>query len=211
MVSQYFNTALTVQALKLGADDCLDKPATPQLVLEAVGRVLPDEVFDYARPDQPKVRPLTVMPDEIPSDEPAARRLAVVLLRACGAMKDPRTNSRLARAGGVSTRWFREMCDQSSVKPIDVRDLVRILRAIRLSWANGSALASQFSSGDGRTTSRLLVRAGLSPECRRIDLRTFFHTQLLIPRYLEVLSELAHLAANSPLFQDTSWEDDQPR
>lgn len=129
------------------------------------------------------------------------------MLHGVSAKKDPRTNRRLARIAGVSEPVFRELCAQCSVSPRAARDLTRCLRAIRLSLADGSTLESHFSARDRRTVARLLVRAGLPSKCH-VDLRSFFQTQQLIPRQLEVLSELAHLAANSPLFQGTSWEDD---
>lgn len=206
MVSQYFSTALTVQAVKSGAEDCVDKPTTAAFILEAIERVFARENPIRGKTDGKRAFRQISDWDEIPSDEPAPRRLAVVLLRACGALKDPKTNPKLARAGGVSTRRFRELCDQCGVKPRDARDLVRILRAVRLTWADGSMLAAHFSSGDIRTALALLARAGLSPHSRRMDLRSVFQTQQLVPRHLEVLSELAHVVANSPLFQDTSWE-----
>ena len=210
MVSQYFSTALTVQAVKLGADNCLDKPTTADLILKAVDLALARLRIDAPRTYGSQASLHPPLWDEIPSEEAAPRKLAVVLLRACGALKDPKTNQRLARAGGVSTRRFREMCDQCGVKPRDARDFVRILRAVRLSWVDGSMLASHFNPGDRRTALGLLARAGLSPGCCQIDLRTLFQTQQLVPRHLEILSELAHLAANSPLFQDTSWEVPSP-
>lgn len=203
IVSQYLDTTLTVQAMKLGAENVLDKPTTAAPLLNAIYEALSKGSLGADSDEKALValKKVETADGSYGSDESAAARLAVVLLRGCSAQKDPRTNSRLVRVAGVSEAVFREVCHQCSVKPRAARDLARLLRAIRLSFAEGSTLASHIWAGDGRTVDRLLVRAGLTPGCRGIDLRTLFQTQRLIPGHLEVLSELAHLAANSSLFQ----------
>lgn len=205
MVSQYLTTSLTVQAMKLGAEDCVDKPGGPMLV-RAIDAVFATGTFDYLRGQNSGGSADLARADELLADQSAARKLAVVVLRAAGSAKDPHTNQKLARAGGVSTSVFRELARACSVEASRVRDLARLVRVVRLSVADNSAPASHLSARDRRTVARLIDTGGLPPDCRHIDLRTLFQAQRFLPKECEVLIELAHLAANSPLFQDQSWE-----
>ena len=208
IISRYLETPVTVQAMKLGACDVLDKPQlTADGLLKAIDsafRTSPVGSDDGS--DVPTRRRLADQ-GHLPAEESAAKRLSHTLLRACGSKTDPRTVSLVARAGGKSLPAFRTMCTACLVLPHNVRDLVRMLRAISLSIADGSTLLSHLSFGDDRTVEALFERARLSPSCRRVDLRNFFLTQRFISTELEVMDELAHAAAGSPLFQHR-WEND---
>src|SRR5262249_3975368 len=115
LMSHYLTTALTVQAVKLGAETCLDKPVTVDQLLAAIDAVLPKGMFDYLRNDSDRIdrRPFS---DVFLPAESSAEVLAAVMLRVCSTQKDPRTNPRLARSGGVSARKFRELCSMCGVK-----------------------------------------------------------------------------------------------
>jgi len=196
LVSGFLSTRVTVQAMRVGAADVLDKPLTAECVVEAISRTIGGNAA---------VAPLTVPLDDLDlwpwaEDDSPAQRLARLVLRACEAKRDPRKMSLFAKAAVVSSAVLRTACDLCRIKPHDACDLGGVLRAVGLSAKDNSLIISHFSVGDPRTAERLMRRAGLDPSTRRIELYDFLHRQTLVDISSEFVRELGHFAANSPLF-----------
>jgi hypothetical protein len=201
LISRYLETTVTVRAMRLGACDVLDKQhLNAEVLRNAVDRALQVD----ARTSDWGNTSAALSPDAGMFDQSAPKKLAVVLVRACGFKKDPRTGPLVSRAGGLSPTTFRTLCKACSVTPHEARDLVRILRAISLSSSDGSPLLSHLSFGDERTARILFNKAGLQLSCKRVDLRLFFQAQRFVSTEREMMVELTHFVANSPLFQQ-SW------
>jgi len=69
-------------------------------------------------------------------------------------------------------------------------------------------LRTQLAVSDPRTRARLFERASLPIESRFVPLRACLLNQRFIPCTKECLRELAHLAANDPMFFAEFAEDD---
>ena len=195
LVSGFLNTAVIVKAMRLGASDVLDKPLSCQRLLNALDRALApalDEAMTAAQ-NTPEV-------ESWQSEESVSRRWAQLVLRGCESKRDPKTVLLFARAALVSSSVFRTISRLCDVRPRDACDLGRVLRAASLSHADRSPLAAHLSVGDERTLARLLDRAGLTVNCRSVELRELLCRQHFVDADHECLRELGHLAANSSLF-----------
>ena len=121
-------------------------------------------------------------------------------MSACHAVKDPKTELAVAIAGGMSTSVFRKVCSGCRVRGRDTRDLARFLRALSRSQEHGSTLQSHLSAVDPKTWAGLFAKAGLPIDSRFVSLRHFLLNQRFVPLTTQCFKELAHLAANDPLF-----------
>ena len=189
LFSGYLDTDVTGHAYRAGAADVVDKPLRPGRLLAAVEFAL--------RPHPPTE---TVPAGVQRGSDPVSRRLAGVMLRACCAHMDPNTESAVASEGGVSVSVFCKMCEACDVRARSARDLVRILRALSRSRETTSMVRTHLAVSDPRTRGRLFQRAGLPIDARSIPLRDFLLNQKFFSQTNECLRELAHLAANDPLF-----------
>lgn len=207
IISGFLDTATIVEAMRSGASDVLDKPLTAACLLGSIQALLngPKVTSEIEESHQAIVDFDSHL--ACSADEPVAKRLAGSLLRACSVRQDPKTISKLSRASGVSPPVLRSLCELCSVKPRAIRDLTRFLRAICRSGADGETVLSHLSVNDTRTALALFGRAAIPLSCRQIDLRVFFQNQGFVPTSLNWVQELAHLAANSPLFQQRSGDD----
>jgi DNA-binding response OmpR family regulator len=191
--SGYLSTEVTGNAYKQGAADVIDKPLRPGRLLAAVDLALSRRRHVPENPvDQDSVQYGT---------DSVSRTWATLVLKACRAAKDPRTESAVASSVGLSLSVFRRICsDGCEVGALETRDLVRFLRALSRAQEVGSTLRSHLAPMDRRTREKLFERAGLPVNSRFVPLRNFLLNQHFIPANKECLRELAHLAANDPLF-----------
>ena len=138
----------------------------------------------------------------LPSNDvrPAAVRWARFVLKACAAKDDPRRVQDWANAVGTSVGMIDETCRLCGVMSRDSRDLARTLRAVQQARSTKAAVWTHLAMSDERTINALLLRAGLTRSTRTVDLRDLFLKQTFVPPSKLCLRELAHLAANSPLF-----------
>ena len=194
LFSGYLTTDVTVQALRLGAADVVDKPIRPGRLLAAIEFALHRGPSVSAGAGPPPIDPIQ------PDAGSVSRRWAAMVLQACRAPKDPRTESAVARAAGMSVSGYRELCRLCTVGARDSRDLVRFVRAVARAKEDGSTLLSHLTIADLRTRDRLFRRAGVSTECGFITLRSLLLGQQFIATTKPCLHKLSHLLANDPLF-----------
>lgn len=192
LFSGFLNTEVTVHAMRFGAADVVDKPIRPRKLLAALRLGLgygQQHPFDgHERRSAPG------------GYDSVSKRWAKMALKACGVEDDPKTESGIAEAAGVSTSVFRRDCKECCIEPRDARDFIRLLRANALAQRDGSTLRSHLATSDPRTRKQLFERAGLPFDSRFVPLKVFFVTQRLISQTKECLRALGHLAANDKLF-----------
>ena len=201
LISGFLSTDITVQALRLGAADVVDKPLRTGRVLTAI------EFAIGHRPTAVNSLYSVEGPSEFDS---ISQRWARLVLQACQVEKDPRTEAAVAKAAGASPSSYREICNLCRVGAKDTRDLVRFLRALLLSKGDSSTLDSHLSVFDSRTRARLFERAGLPVDSGFVPLRTFIMRQTFVPVTKECLHALTHRAANDPVFL-FDFRNDEPQ
>jgi len=191
LYSRYLDTETTGRAYKLDAADVIDKPVRPGRLLAAVRCAFGQLQH---RPSTAEARSTRRGADSV------SLRVAKIALRACHSDGDPRTEPDVAAAAGISTSVYQRDCHECGIKPRALRDLIRLLRANAMAGRDGSTLRSHLGTCDPRTRRRLFERAGVPIGSHFIALREFFVVQRLVPTDNECVRDLAHLAANDPLF-----------
>jgi DNA-binding response OmpR family regulator len=174
LVSAFLDVATTVQAMRLGACDVLEKPIDVDELLQVVR-----DATSSASPHPP------VAPGDRFSREPgsAAERWASHVVKACDSERDLRTLQQWSRFVGVSYSSLRVSCRLVGVSPHDARDFMRMLRAILLSRRKRTPPELLLDVGDRRTLDALLRSAGLGPPGSNPDvtLEHFLAAQQFIP------------------------------
>jgi hypothetical protein len=131
---------------------------------------------------------------------PVAIRWARFILKACTADEDPRRVPDFATAACTSEGVFDEICELCGVSSRDSKNIGRALRAIALARQRGTLVWVHLAINEKRTLDEFLTRAGVTRSTRHLELSEFFRNQKFIPTSKPCLRELAHMAANSPLF-----------
>jgi len=198
VISGYLSTSVVVDAMKAGAVDVIDKPLTKGRFISWFERAIS---CGFNQPVlQGAETGLTASADEeTPQLLAPSIRWARFVLKGCDSLDDFRTVPIWGRIVGSSASTIEETCRLCNVKPHNSKDLSRVLRAVARNRA-GAPLRSYFTVADERTLRRIFERAGLSWDVRTIPLPTLFLQQTLVDPSLPCLHELAHMAANSPLF-----------
>jgi hypothetical protein len=173
MVSAWLTTSITVEAMKLGAVDVLEKPLEFERLLASVEAAVE------------RAHSAGTAPQRAASDRPptsVAGRWGWYVLKGCDAASDPSTLELWARESAVSYTTLCEICRLNGIRPIDARDFVRVLRALRA--ASGSRVAPDIflAVGDRRTLRSLSLRSGVNLEAkvRTNAVTEFFKAQQFI-------------------------------
>jgi CheY-like chemotaxis protein len=199
LISGYLDTTVVVNAMKAGALDVVDKPLSAPRFLAVLDRAMKD-----ASRFQSAVELTAPIPGQAEASASELRAATIrwsrLVLKACNAPVDPRTVPLWGHLVGVSAGTIEETCRLCDVKPIESRDLGRMLRAMAISRATSTAVRVHLDVADERTLDGLLDRAGLRWDSAEVSLRSFFASQKFVPVSRQCLRELAHLCANSPLF-----------
>jgi len=200
LISGYLNTSVIVEAMKAGAVDVIDKPLTPNRFLALIGRSAGNpQTAGPSTSVAESVQDCTA-PVLVGQFGSVTSRWARMVLKACGADEDPRTVPFWGRTIAASTSTIEETCRLCDVKAHDSKDLARFLRALAHNRTAMVPLRSYFDVADERTLEGLFERAGMPIDTRLIPLKVFLSGQIFISTGRPCLRELAHLAANSPLF-----------
>jgi DNA-binding response OmpR family regulator len=155
LMTAFPTVELTVDAMKLGALDVLEKPLG---IDDLVARVLPlvrrssDErlrVGSDGAQFATGTRPRSV-----------AERWAALVLRACDSEEDLKTIGEWARFVGISYSSLCEGCRLLDIPPHDARDFARLLRAVVRAADGDGRIESFLYVSDSRTLKKLLDRAG---------------------------------------------------
>lgn len=168
LISAFLTTGATVEAMRLGAVDVLDKPI-------ALGDLCTSVLWAIGLRGEPKARArfgLSAAPAQTdsPAGPPrsAAERWALLVLKGCDADGDPKTLDDWASCAGVSYTSLTECCRILSISPHDARDLTRVLRAVRQARVLDCSVEALLNVADRRTLKALMARAGLDD---RLDVR----------------------------------------
>lgn len=186
LISAFLTTDVTVEAMKLGALDVLDKPVSVD-VLPRLLTLLPAPHSGTPRSaalshSSTLLEKLTRFADTVRPGS-AAERWAVLVLKGCGAASDLNTIEYWAEAGALSYTALRQLCIMVDVRPHDARDFARVFRAVVLAAADGSPLESLLNVSDSRTLVALLQKSGIASRSPRhhITVEEFLRHQQLIP------------------------------
>jgi CheY-like chemotaxis protein len=143
MMTAYQTIDVMAQAMRLGAADFLEKPLTPDDLLQAVRVALAGE-----RGVGPERADLPV--------SHAAARWAEAVIRVIDAPRDPRTLALWARIIGASSASLRSWCRMAGLSPKRSLNAARMLRAINYS-ASLKRLEDVFNVTDRRSLRSLLT------------------------------------------------------
>jgi FixJ family two-component response regulator len=160
LVSGFLNVEISVEAMKLGAYDVLEKPLSIERLLDVVHACnqMPKS-GDRRRSERFRVKQI---PDAAAHPGSAAHRWAVYVLKACEAETDLKTLYDWARCAGVSYSMLAESCRIMGIRPHAARDFMRTLRAMIRSTTYECEPSVLLDVSDRRTLRLLLERAGPS-------------------------------------------------
>lgn len=200
LMSGFLETPHVVEAMKLGALDVLDKPVSIDALPRFVAMVAPrSAIIDSEQSGEAGESP-TLLDDlnrfaRAAAPGSAAERWAVLVLKGCGAERDPKTLGRWAEAGGVSCTVLTQTCEMVNVRAHDARDFVRVFRALLRAGAESAPVESLLDVGDSRTLRALLEKSGIGrrSKAQRLTAAEFLRDQRLLPGdnfAVRVLSEM---------------------
>jgi DNA-binding response OmpR family regulator len=152
VTSGYLTTQATVEAMRLGAREVLDKPIDIDHLCRAVRRMVEPAGGPW---------PVWIAPTRT-THSTAAERWTQFVLRVCQADRDPRTLHDCAHLAGLSYTSLRELCRMLGIRAHDARDFARMLRALTLARRQRCAPIVFLDVRDQRTLRLLLARAGLA-------------------------------------------------
>jgi FixJ family two-component response regulator len=193
MMTAYSTTELVVQAMRLGAADFLEKPLTPDEVLQAVHAALAVKTGSGARRA------------EVPVSH-AAARWADAVVKVIDAPQDPRTLQLWGRQVGASTGSLRNWCRMAGLSPKRSLSLARMIRAITYA-PSLKRPEDVFNVTDRRTLRQLLTLGDPNRRPALPDtLEEFFERQRWIssPSALQELKRLLQLRRNRKVDHDSS-------
>jgi ActR/RegA family two-component response regulator len=175
LVGRRFTTSMTVEAMKLGAFTVLEKPVPFDEIVATI-RSLIDARKRSADPE------CVTSPGRVELRS-TAERWALHVLKGCEARGDLRTLGAWATFAGLSYSSLCESCRLAGVRPLDARDLTRILRAVVQSHVHQCRVEELLDISDRRTLKALMARAGLSPARNgpRVSIEAFFVSQRFVP------------------------------
>ena len=116
MMTAYSTTSMIVRAMRLGAVDFLEKPLTPDDLLQAVRAALATE--------------RGVGPERADPVSHAAARWAEAVVTVVDAPHDPRTMELWGRHIGASAGSLRNWCRMAGLSPKRSLNVARMIRAI---------------------------------------------------------------------------------
>jgi len=143
MMTAYSTTSVIVRAMQLGAVDFLEKPLTPDDLLQAVRTALAGE-----RGVGPERADLPV--------SHAAARWADAVVKVVDAPQDPRTMEQWGRYIGASAGSLRNWCRMAGLSPKRSLNVARMIRAINYS-SSLQRPEDVFNVTDRRTLRQLLT------------------------------------------------------
>lgn len=186
MISGWLSTAAIVQATKLGAFDVLEKPVDLDVLVASIAAAI-----DETRQVSPGWHRLA----EEKRHGSVAERWAAYVLKGAAAAGDPHTLQLWAKESAVSYSTLCEISRLNGVRPLDARDFVRVLRALKKAMTTGSAPEEFLVVSDRRTLRSLSARAGVDLEANVDDTSRseFLRLQQFVPRSSEALHVVSTL------------------
>jgi CheY-like chemotaxis protein len=181
LMSAFLTTEVTVEAMRLGAIDVVDKPISvddlPTLIHTAVSCV-ENVPASRAHPGAISLAGLKRCTDTV-TPRSAAERWVLHVIKGCIAGDDPRTVRLWTASAGAGYTPLRDNCSLVGIDPHDARDLMRMLRVVLHTLAYGSGLETLLDTGDSRTLAKLIERAGFrsAADLQSATIEEFFRRQ----------------------------------
>ena len=165
LVSGFLTTEITVEAMKLGAWNVIEKPMTIEALRDSVNAVLdsaPSGMRQYRWGDRSAARSRAAGYAAVPTvPRSAAERWASHVFEGCYSEGDIKTLQMWATCVGVSSSSLSKSCLLLGIQPRDARDFTRVLRALIRSKRDKCEPETLLDVSDRRTLKTLLDRAGL--------------------------------------------------
>jgi DNA-binding response OmpR family regulator len=203
LVSGFLTTAITVEAMKLGAVDVIEKPVMIDDLVRVVCGGLEDATADTESGSREGSYCLsttaTRSTSRIGRPGSVAERWARLVLKVCESPGDLKTLEDWATFAGVSYSSLRESCHLIGIRPHDARDLARVVRAVVRARRIDCSPEVLLDVSDSRTLSKLLARAGLGGEARAggMTAAQLLDAQRFVPAHNAGLRVLALLLARA--------------
>jgi len=186
LLSGFLTTAATVDAMRLGALDVLEKPFGIEELLALVSSIVEGDrtaAHHHGHAHDEDGAAAGTQPASSPPGC-AAERWALHVLKGCRSSADLKTLQQWALSAGVSYTSLRESCRLVGIRPHDARDFTRVLRAVIKSHRQQCAPELLLDVSDSRTLATLFERAGITarPRPAGITIEEFFAGQQFVPR-----------------------------
>lgn len=197
LVSGFATVRLTVEAMRLGALDVLQKPFDSSALIAVIRNALqPVRAADPRIGDRSEAAPSR---GDVGTS--AADRWVANVLRAANAGEDPKSLRRWSKVAGTSYTSLRDTCYVVGIQPAASRDFARALRVVLSISAGHSRLETLLDVPDRRALRRFFLRVGVDfhkirPSEATLD--DFLTSQVLIPAAHPVLTALRTALRNTP-------------
>jgi FixJ family two-component response regulator len=181
VVTAHASTREAVLAMKLGADDFVEKPLGPSRLID---------LLRQARNEQPLERD----PQAASNKPHAAERWARALLPLMDSASDPRGIAAWSRTIAASPGAIRNWCRTVGIPPRRSLVFARLLRAVHFGHGGTKKPENLLDIVDRRTLVNLLKCAGLTTEDLATDVETFLSRQSLVvdPDVLATVRTIIH-------------------
>jgi len=191
---------VAVRAMKLGAADVIEKPASVDHIVRSVAAAFDAaDLLDRRLPGSWLASAMVPRPRRLPQPRPksAAERWALQVLKACESDGDLKTLDDWATFTGVSYSSLGEICRVIGIRPHDARDLARVLSALMKAWKLRCPVDVLLDVSDRRTLRTLLDKAGIpwGSGVREISVEAFLSHQRFVAVDNEGLRVLRGLVA----------------
>jgi DNA-binding response OmpR family regulator len=160
LISGYLTTDVTVDAMRSGAANVIEKPVEVGDLCNLVAALLTSAAEER---HETTALPCPQTPSTLNRPACVAARWAGYVLEACDSAEDLTTIDAWARNVGVSRSTLCACCEILDIQPRDARDLMRLLRALMQGRLRGAPPTSMLLVSDARTVKALLRRAGIPP------------------------------------------------
>jgi CheY-like chemotaxis protein len=204
LVSGFLTIEISVEAMRLGALDVLEKPVTIDRLVSLVETWAHNSVHGGGVSTEASAT--TPLPYNEGRPGSSAHRWAMYVVKAYQADGDVRTLEDWARCAGVSYSTLCESCRLIGIQPQAARDFTRALRAIIKSGVYHCNPSVLLNVSDRRTLKVLLERAGPFFRCgETISILQFIRHQRFVPASNEGNSNAAQLFRATFVPPRLSW------
>lgn len=186
IITGYGTVQSTVEVMKMGALDVIEKPFTAEEIAARTQRLL--RATSVLKPPP---NPSSTVSLEDPGS--AADRWALLVFKALAADRDPSTLESWARLVGLSYSSLRQACRLAGVQATASRDFMRMLRAVRNCMETGQSMDGSLDVHDTRTLQKLLVRSGIGRKGVPPSMEEFIRRQRFIAVDSQALRSLVKL------------------
>ena len=193
LVSGFLTTRETVEAMRLGALDVMEKPVDVDDLCHRVLSLLEAQSSSSDRSSEQAAASLSGSSGEVAKGRSAAVRWARFVMGAPEARGDMPTLAEWARQVGVSSATLRDACRVVRLSAHDSRDLARAIRALINGRLEGCAPDLLLDIHDVRTLQTFVERAGFGSRSGAMSLTALLDSQTFVPIDHQAVKELRRL------------------